>query len=207
MSDWGKRFFSSTRGQVVKLLRRGTKSVNDLAESLEVTDNAVRAHLTTLQRDGLVREDGKRPGVRKPETLYALTPEAEQLFPKAYHMLLNQLLSVLDQRLPRAELEEMLREVGRQLGQPSRSPDLQSRAEDAVAVLQDLGGLAELSENGNGLRIQGYSCPLAESVSEHPEVCCLAEALLSEIVGVPVREICDRHGTPRCAFYIETSSA
>src|SRR5690606_11837767 len=110
MKRWSKRFLSSTRGQVVQLLRGREATVNDLAASLKLTDNAVRAHLATLERDGLVQEAGKRAGVRKPERVYALTPEAEQLFPKAYHLLLGQLLGALGRRMPAAEVETILRE-------------------------------------------------------------------------------------------------
>ncbi len=204
MKLWVRRFFLSTRGQVVKLLRRGTKTVNELADALDVTDNAVRSHLATLQRDGLVRETGKRPGIRKPETLYGLTPEAEELFPKAYHLLFNELIMVLGRRFENSELQEMLHEVGRNLAEPAEpaNADLRSRAADAVSLLQRLGGLAELEETADGFRIRGYSCPLAASVAEHPEVCGLAEALLAEVVGVPVHEVCERNGAPRCAFHI-----
>ena len=206
MKRWGKRFLSSTRGQIVELLRHGKATVNELAEVLDLTDNAVRAHLTTLERDGLVRQAGKRPGVRKPETLYALTPEAEQLFPKAYHLLLNQLLTVLGQRLSPDEIEEILREVGQRLvagpSASSQGKGLGERTEQALEVLKSLGGLAELQETGGGLVIRGYSCPLAAAVSEHPEVCQLAEALLTEIIGAPVHQRCERSGTPRCIFQI-----
>ena len=206
MKRWGKRFLSSTRGQVIELLRRGEASVNELADALDLTDNAIRSHLTTLERDGLVQQVGKRPGVRKPEALYALTSEAEQLFPKAYHLLLNQLLTVLGRRLAPDEVEAMLREVGRRLAAGSSSPlkgqGLRERAEKALHVLKSLGGLAELRETDNGLIIRGCSCPLAASVKEHPEVCQLAEALLTEIIGVPVQEACERDGTPRCRFQI-----
>src|SRR5881398_826577 len=49
-----KRFFESTRGRIVLLLRASEKTVNDLAAHLQLTDNAVRAHLLSLERDGLV---------------------------------------------------------------------------------------------------------------------------------------------------------
>lgn len=204
MKQWGRRFFSSTRGQVIEILRRGIKTVNELADALDVTDNAVRSHLATLQRDGLVREKGKRRGIRKPETLYGLTPEAEQLFPKAYHLLVNELITVLGRRLEPSDVDEMLREAGRNLAAPVEpaSADLHSRAAEAVALLQRLGGLAELQETGDGLVIRGYSCPLAAAVAQHPEVCGLAEALLSEVIGAPVHETCERNGSPRCAFRI-----
>jgi predicted ArsR family transcriptional regulator len=48
--------------------------------------------------------------------------------------------------------------------------------------------------------IRGYSCPLAAVAPDHPAVCHLAEALVSEIVGVPMHEECAREGRPRCAF-------
>src|SRR5438067_2004438 len=92
------RFWASTRGQILDLLRRGTETVNDLAAALGLTDNAVRAHLTALERDGLVRPSGTRRGPRKPTVTYALSPEAEQLFPKEYGPILRQLLDVLKDR-------------------------------------------------------------------------------------------------------------
>jgi hypothetical protein len=39
-------------------------------------------------------------------------------------------------------------------------------------------------------------------VRGHPEVCLLAESLVEELTGVPVRERCDRDGAPRCRFEI-----
>lgn len=206
MKRWSRRFFSSTRGQVIQLLRRGEATVNDLAEALDLTDNAIRSHLAKLERDELVRPSGKRPGVRKPETLYALTPAAEQLFPKAYHLLFNTLLEALHTRLAPAEIEQMLREVGRALASERsasrRELGIRKRAEIALEVLEELGGLAELQEEDGQIVIRGYSCPLAAAVKEHPVVCQLAEALLTEILEVPVRETCERNGAPRCAFLI-----
>lgn len=210
MRRWGKRFFASTRGRVVQLLRRGKASVNQLAQQMQLTDNAVRAHLTTLERDGLVQEAGKRPGVRKPETLYALHPEAEALFPKAYHLLFNQLLHVLSQRLAPAEIEDILRTVGQGLADSNRSLSAhatpEERMKSALAVLEHLGGLAEVVETPETFVLQGYSCPLAAAVSVHPEVCQLAEALLSDVVGAPVEEACDRSQTPRCRFHVAKDS-
>lgn len=187
----------------MQILRRGQASVNDLAEELELTDNAVRAHLNTLERDGLVRPSGKRAGVRKPETLYALTPEADRLFPDAYHLLFARLLERVEERLPDGDVAEMLREIGRMLAKelvdrPSNS--LRQRTEQALGVLDGMGGLAEVHKADDGYLIQGFSCPLSYAVVEHPEICKLAEALISEILQAPVVETCDRSGTPKCAF-------
>src|SRR2546423_4616771 len=98
--NWNQRFFESTRGRIIMLLRRADRTVEELAQALNLTDNAVRAHLATLERDGLVRQRGARRGAGKPAFVYEPTPEAEQLFPKAYGSVLRELLQVLEEDLP-----------------------------------------------------------------------------------------------------------
>ncbi len=201
-----KRFFGSTRGQIVTLLRGTTKTVNELTEELGLTDNAVRAHLLSLERDGLVRQAGIQRGTRKPHFAYELTEEAEHLFPKAYDILLKQLITVLKGKLPPAMIDEVLREVGRSLavGQTvgSKNDDLESRIRKAVSTLESLGGAPRIEKEKETFLIRSESCPLAAVAAEHPEVCSLAETLLSEIIGVDVQERCDHEGSPHCAFEI-----
>src|SRR5687767_2234525 len=204
-TKFDKRFFESTRGRLVTLLRGTTKTVNELAEELELTDNAVRAHLLSLERDGLIKQSGIQRGTRKPHFAYQLTEEAEQLFPKAYDALLNQLIAVLKGRLTPLALEEVLREVGRSLaraGAASQNGDMDSRISGALAALEAIGGSARVEKENEKLVIRSESCPLATAVAEHPEVCRLAETLLSEIIGFEVREQCDREGPPRCRFEV-----
>ena len=201
-----KRFFGSTRGRLVTLLRGTTKTVNELAAGLELTDNAVRAHLLSLERDGLIRQSGIQRGTRKPHFAYELTGEAEHLFPKAYDALLNQLIAVLKGRLTPLALEEVLREVGRSLAgvhaAGEKNGDIESRICSALSALEAIGGTAHVEKDNEKLVICSESCPLTAAVSEHPEVCRLAETLLSEIIGVEVREHCNREGPPRCRFEV-----
>jgi predicted ArsR family transcriptional regulator len=205
-SEWGERFLASTRGRIVTLLRKGPKTVNELAEALDLTDNAVRSHLTTLERDGLVSQSGSRPGFRKPNLTYELTPEAGQFFPKPYGPVLAQLLTVLAGRMDAAELEAVLREVGKRIaGAYSgevRAADLRGRVAEAVRVLGELGGLAEVEETDGALVVRGFDCPLAEAVAGHPAACRLAESLLEGLVGAPVAEQCQHGSPPRCAFRV-----
>jgi predicted ArsR family transcriptional regulator len=206
-TNWDRRFFESTRGRIVTLLRRSGRTVEKLARELGLTDNGVRAHLATLERDGIVRQRGSvrhGSGGGKPAYVYELAPEAEDLFPRAYEPVLRRLLDVLREREGEERSEALLRTVGGRLAEERGVPagDARARLEAAVDVLNELGGLAEFEESDGGLAIRGYSCPLAGVTPDHPEVCRMAETLISELAGVPVQEHCDRGERPRCCFEI-----
>jgi len=208
---WDQKFFESTRGQLVTLLRRGGRTVEELAQVLVLTDNGVRAHLATLERDGLVQQRGsvrRSSGGGKPAYVYELTSEAENLFPKAYEPVLHRLLDVLSERMGPEESEMLLRAVGNRLAEGQTVPEdgIHVRLEAAVAVLNELGGLAELEERDGSFVIRGYSCPLATVTPNHPEVCRLAESLVTELAGIPVYEHCDRGERPRCCFEVPLNS-
>jgi predicted ArsR family transcriptional regulator len=204
LSQRNQRFFASTRGQIIMLLRRSSRTVDELAQALNLTDNAVRAHLATLERDRVVQQSGVRRGSGKPASVYDLTPEAEQLFPKAYVPVLQQVLEILSERLQTDEVETIMREVGRRIAAQWKVPlgDLRVRLEAAVEVFTELGGMVELEQEDGHYTIRSYSCPLAAVAPGHPAVCRLAETLLTELVGVPVQEHCDYDGLPRCCFTV-----
>jgi predicted ArsR family transcriptional regulator len=182
--------------------------VDELASELSLTDNAIRTHLATLERDGFVRQRGvRRVGVGKPAYAYDVTSAVEQFFPKPYAAVLGALLDALDRRMPPAELEVLLRDIGRHIAAQHASAQgtLRDRLETASAALTQLGGLAEVEERDGTLGIRGYSCPLAALVPNHPAVCRLAETFVSAVAGVPVRECCDSDPTLRCRFEVPTS--
>jgi predicted ArsR family transcriptional regulator len=160
-SGFSRRFLDTTRGQIVALLRRGSRTVDELARALELTDNAVRAHLVTLERDGLVRSVGVRrgPGAGKPATLYELHPDAEPLFSRAYAPVLRAMLDVIAERMPAEEAEVLMRDVGRRLAvQLGRdvSGDLHARVHAAATLLGALGGEAYVEKGDDTLQLRGY---------------------------------------------------
>ena len=62
--------------------------------------------------------------------------------------------------------------------------------------------MAGLELRDDTYSIHGYSCPLAAAVPGHPEICRLAETLLTELVGVPVHEQCERGEIAHCCFVV-----
>jgi predicted ArsR family transcriptional regulator len=205
LATWNQRFNESTRGKLVTLLRRASLTVEELAQSLGITDNAVRAQLTSLERDGLVRQAGLRRGAGKPSYSYALTPEFEPTLSRAYIPLLVRLLRELGETMPEGQLVQLLRQVGRRWGAElsMSTSDPRAKLAAASALLNELGGVTEVQENGDRCSIRGYSCPLGLAVQQNPRVCVAVEALLTELLGTTVQEHCDRDGErARCCFEV-----
>ena len=205
-SPWRKRLIESTRGQILTLLRQRDRTVDELATELGLTDNAVRAHLVALERDGFVGQAGTRAGARRPHVLYTVTGAVEHVFPKSYGRLLELVLAAISRRLAQRELRKVMREVGRKIasetagGTPAKSR--QQRIDVAMQILSELGGAATVERIDGTEVIRGRGCPIAAATAKHPEACLIAESLLTEIIGTPVKERCHRGPDPSCCFEI-----
>jgi predicted ArsR family transcriptional regulator len=203
---WDKRFWSSTRGRLIMLMRSNDRTVKELATALGISTNAVRTHLDRLERDGLVHPSGTRPSTRKPNITYGLTPEAERLFPKMYVPVLRKLLDVLTDRLPARKRDEIFRTAGQRLAIDYRSAikaaKFEKRVSEAIAVLGEGGGACESEKNNGNLIVRCHDCPLALAAVGHPEVCRLMESMLTGLLDVPVKQRCKPDPTPQCVFEI-----
>jgi predicted ArsR family transcriptional regulator len=210
MRWWEKQIGGTARGRIIALLRRGASTVEELAGELGVTDNAVRAHLQLLEREGLLRPTGSRqgPGAGKPATTYELSTRAEAELSSAYAPILTALLQILAERMPAEQLDDVLRQVGRRVGPPTPAKgSLDARVEAAAKVLFGLGSEVDIERTTDGYVLRGHACPLATAVRGEPASCRVVEELISTVVGEAVREHCDRTSAPRCRFEIFARSA
>ena len=206
LPPWRKRILESTRGQILSLLRTHDRTVDELATELGLTDNAVRAHLISLERDGFVEHLGTRAGSRKPHVVYTLTSVAEHVFPKSYGPLLDLVLGAMSRRLEASRMRRAMREVGREIAVENlanlKGKSRQQRIDAALRLLSDLGGAATFERVDGTDIIRGRGCPISAATANHPEACLIAESLLSEIIGTRVKEHCRRGTNPSCCFEI-----
>lgn len=209
MTHWMSRLVAGTRGRILSLLRSEPSTVSALSAQVQVSSNAVRAHLTSLQRDGLVEEGGTvhEGGVGKPAQLYRATIEAEELFPKAYAAVLNELLRTMAEREGEDAVVSLLQEVGRRAAGGDATGPLERRVEAAEKALRGLGADVKVErEAAEAWRLEGQGCPLSAVVREQTIACTLVQSLIAEVSGGEVT-ICCRHGDrPRCSFRVEPAA-
>ena len=205
----GSKSIAGTRGRIIDLIRRSHVSATEIAASLELTYNAVRSHLTALERDGLIRKVGLQRGESRPSMVYALAAGVDDALSRAYMPFASHLVRALGEKLPDQDLGDLMRDVGRRLARewPLPHGSLTERVEAASALLQELGAPNEIERSNDTVRIRGFGCLLAAAVNGQPHVCHAMESLLEELLATPVRECCDRGERPRCCFEITIEAA
>ncbi|MEP6857085.1 MAG: ArsR family transcriptional regulator [Gemmatimonadales bacterium] len=198
----------ATRSRLLAFLREGSWTVDDLAARLGLTDNAVRFHLASLEREGSVEKAGvqRHSGAGQPAALYSLTWVADEAFSRAYAPVLAACVKELHVMMSGTQLGAFLERVGKRLAGEKRDArdSLRKRITGASELLNSLGGITAVERSADTYRIVGRACPLASAVEADHCVCSIVTALVSKVVDAEVRERCDRSGRPKCCFEIST---
>jgi predicted ArsR family transcriptional regulator len=195
----------SARQAVLDLVRRGERTVNTLAARLRISDNAVRAHLVALERDGLLKRSGmvRSGGAGQPAAEYDITPAGELALSVAYPAALTALASAAGNRLDARGRRALFLDAGRRLAATMPSSDtgsLHERAAACAALIDSLGGSATAATGRGQAAIEGAGCPLADAVRVEPGTCALIEGLLEAHAGVNAEQQCTHGDRPSCRF-------
>lgn len=79
---WGSTYDERRNCTIVE--SKGEHTVAELADVLEITEMAIRRHLSNLEKDGLIYSKMVRQHVGRPTYLYGLSEKGEDTFPKEY---------------------------------------------------------------------------------------------------------------------------
>ncbi len=193
------------RAAVLDLIRRGARTVNAMAAELRISDNAVRAHLSALERDGLIERKGLvRSGTAgQPAAEYDLTAAGEVAQSKAYPTALAAVVAAASHRFDARARRALFLDAGRRLAatMPSREAGtVAERAKACATLIESLGGHATVTAARGSATIQGAGCPLAAGVRADPATCFLIEGLLEAHTGSEAEQQCSHGEHPACRF-------
>jgi predicted ArsR family transcriptional regulator len=196
-----------SRGAILERLKRlGRATVPQLAGELELNIETIRAHLKALAGHGLVRREGsRRSGPGRPEGLYALTPQAESLFPRMEGTVLRELAAYLvqsgneatlkaffDQRIGQRREEAMAR-VQRLKGK--------RRLNEVARIFSELGFMAKVEQEAGESRLRLCHCPIRDLVDATRVPCRAETGFLTELLGEkPTRVSYIPSGASSCTY-------
>jgi DeoR family transcriptional regulator, suf operon transcriptional repressor len=165
-----------TRRAILTLLKkRGSSRSEAIAEVIGVTLSGTRQHLTALERDGLVAHSDLRDGRGRPKYLYYLTPTADNLFPRNYVDLTNELLEYVDEADP-ALLDQIFDKRGQRRLERARQRTaglaFPAQVAAVTALLDEDGYLAAVESYPDGsYRITEHNCAVMEVARKYGQAC------------------------------------
>lgn len=200
--------FSTRRILLTMLKTSDTLSVGDMAKRLGITEMAVRRHLNTMERDGLVETTLVRQAMGRPAHKYSLTVHAESLFPKNYHSLTLDLLEELEAESegdPVGRLfERRKQKLIRKYSDRMRTASLRDKVAELAKIQNDNGYMAdwELDDQGNYV-INEFNCPISQVANKYNHACQSELALFGELLGAEVERVeCLAKDGKRCKYVI-----
>jgi predicted ArsR family transcriptional regulator len=199
----------STRMEVLELLRRkGGRSAETIASDLGVTPNAVRQHLTNLERDGFVVSHPEKSGRGRPALLFSLTERADAVFPKRYGQLATMVLQEVQEMGGPEALDEVFARVAerhaRAIERDLEDLDFDEKLHRVVAWIGRAGTLAEETETPEGIKVTIHNCPFRNTALKFPQVCTITPQLMSRLLGTAISQSDSIHRRdPYCSFVVQ----
>lgn len=199
----------STRERLLELLLRHKAglTVDELGEKLGISRNAVRQHLSSLERDGLVVAGEVRRGVGRPSQVYVLTALGAEEFPRQYSLLSGWVLTAVKELYGSEGTALLLKQVANRLSEQFapriRGRTTAERADAVTKVLNELGYVAQKEKVDQGTAITAINCVYHHLASEFPEVCQLDIELIQQLSGSRVDHTeCMVRGGHCCRFLL-----
>jgi len=198
----------TTRRQIIDILKRtGPATVEDLSQELGITSVTVRHHLDVLRTEGHVSDPiiRHRTTSGRPQHLYTLTPQADELFPRNYNGLADILLSEIKTRLEDRQINVIFEGAAARLladaPHPIAGELMATRVQRAVEFLNQKGYVADWEPQPDGLLIQTRNCPFDGLAESNPELCSMDLSLITSLMGVQIERVCHRtEGDVTCAY-------
>lgn len=201
---------NNTRNRVLRsLLLNQKRTVNELAESVDINPISVRHHVNKLEAEGLIQSAEERHGVGRPHLVFSLTPKGMEQFPQRYLQLTLRLLEQLKSSLPEKVLGKIFKEVAEGIaGELTKDLnledlDLHERLELLQEVLTSEGFMVTLEEDEEDFYIVEASCPYHHVGEDYPEICVVDQELIAHFVSsTPKRVECILDGDKQCKYRI-----
>ena len=197
----------STRQEILEILKEdGQATVEDLAQSLELTPMTIRHHLNVLQAQGLVEAAKVRRSqkVGRPRLVYTLTEAADDHFPQSYSELARHLVSEVKETLGMEETRDIFRgvadRIAREAPPPVEGQSFEERLDQISGFLEKHGFLIRWEETDEGWVFTNINCPYRRVAQDHAEVCAMDAILIDRLLDVETRDLGRlRDGSAACS--------
>lgn len=188
--------FRGFRAELLVALKKAGRplTAKELGARFQLTANALRRHLKSLEDDELVAYRREVRGVGAPVYAYSLSEAGEALFPQGYAPVLTAVLEAVRETQGPEGVVAVLRRHWSRLAEDATARlaelPLGERAQLVAELRSSQGYMAEAlaAEGGSGAvaTIREHHCAIRDVAEQFPEVCAAEQELLERLLGVPL---------------------
>lgn len=205
---------TGSKKEILDLIKRkGTLSIDEAVEEIELAKTTLREHFLQLERDGFVDREYVRSGPGRPSLHYELTAKGNSLYPSSESKLLRNIIHYLkdkgneqlvedffedfwDQRLDEAE-KRMEKE---------HAESLEGKLKVLMGMLEEEGFMPDFEIQGQKVTVKECNCPFSEVIKETRLPCKLEAMFYEKIFGAKAeRTTYIADGDYACTYDIEIS--
>jgi predicted ArsR family transcriptional regulator len=197
-----------SRYEILKILKRERCTVDDLSDRIGISPTAVRQHLTILEGESLITRETLKEGIGRPKVIYNTTEKTEELFPKFYSWLAEQLIEHLIGEYGERKVDYILKKVGTTFSLPYlhqvQGKSLEERVTIAVDVMSEWGAYISVENNGEYYLLKNYNCSFYAVAQKYPQVCCIHAAFLEQLLEQTLERTASiAEGNDYCAYQVK----
>jgi predicted ArsR family transcriptional regulator len=202
----------STKDKILHLLKKEVSlSVNALTDCLEITHMAVRKHLNSLEKDGLIRSQEVKQPMGRPLQTYLLTEKGESLFPKNYEGItiefLHDIKDLYGEDAVNALFEKRELRLTNEYSEKMKSAKSNPiKINELVKIQNEKGYMADISEiDPNTYELVERNCPILTVAHQFKVACSCETELLKKVLKTDdvKRTTCKTDGDDHCKFLIK----
>jgi predicted ArsR family transcriptional regulator len=206
----------STRDQILRQIRGHREmTVAQLAETLQLSPQAVRRHLDGLRADALIDVKQVRHGVGRPALMFFVTERGEELGGRTYVQLLSRMFRHLEKldagKVSGASGKQVVEQVFSGIAEEVaadhraevRGETLDQRVEEASRALHQEGIVDGWERDGDSFHLVNGDCPYLKLAEMSDAACSADRHSIELLVGAQVeqtRRIVD--GAPCCEYIV-----
>ncbi|WHX47617.1 transcriptional regulator [Paenibacillus woosongensis] len=198
-----------TRERILHMMKTsGPLSAKEITSELQITEMAVRRHLGTMERDGLIESKMIRQTMGRPTSVFGLTELAEGLFPRNYHTLTLDLLSELENESGEDTIRRLFEKRRDKLKQQYQTSmdgiPFADKVKKLAQIQNENGYMTECEQNDDGdFVLKEHNCPISQIANRYNHACDCELSLFKSLLNTEVeRTECLAQDGKRCIYVI-----
>ncbi|EKQ68510.1 iron-sulfur cluster biosynthesis transcriptional regulator SufR [Leptolyngbyaceae cyanobacterium JSC-12] len=170
----------STKHDILQhLLKQGQATAQDLAETLQISPQAIRRHLKDMEAEGLIIHQTVQARMGRPNYLYALSQAGRSRFPDRYDEFAVSLLDTLAETIGKEQMGSILRKQWERKALEYRdrlgNGSIKERVDKLVELRREEGYMAECHRvdetQDDRFVLTEYNCAISHIAETFPSVC------------------------------------